>query len=129
LDIDGFKKVNDTLGHDVGDLLLQAVGQRLLSLIRSSDTVARMGGDEFTIILSEIEHPEDAALIANKVLEAIRQPFFLNKETIHVTTSIGISLYPLNGQDIQTLMKQADIAMYVTKNSGKNNFHFFSETM
>ena len=128
LDIDGFKKVNDTLGHDVGDFLLQAVAQRLLSLVRSSDTVARMGGDEFTIILSEIEHPEDAALLANKVLEAIRQPFFLNEETIHVTTSIGISLYPLNGQDIQTLMKQADIAMYVTKNSGKNNFHFFSDT-
>ncbi len=128
LDIDGFKKVNDTLGHDVGDLLLQAVAQRLLSLVRSSDTVARMGGDEFTIILSEIEHPEDAALIANKVFEAIRKPFFLSEHTIHVTTSIGISLYPLNGQDIQTLMKQANSAMYITKNSGKNNFHFFSET-
>lgn len=128
LDIDGFKKINDTLGHDVGDLLLQQVAQRLLSTVRSSDTVSRMGGDEFTIILSEIEHQEDAALVASKILDVIRKPFFLSEQTIHITTSIGISLYPLNGQDIQTLMKQADIAMYITKNSGKNNYHFYSET-
>lgn len=127
LDIDGFKKINDTLGHDVGDLLLQAVAERLLSTVRASDTVARMGGDEFTIILPEIDYPEDAAEVARKVLEVIRKPFFLNEHTIIITTSIGISLYPINGLDIQTLMKQADIAMYVTKNSGKNNYHFYSD--
>jgi diguanylate cyclase (GGDEF)-like protein/PAS domain S-box-containing protein len=127
LDIDGFKKINDTLGHDVGDLLLQAVAQRLLSVVRVSDSVTRMGGDEFTIILSEVNHKEDASVVADKVLEVIRRPFFINEHTITITTSIGISLYPNNGQDIQTLMKQADIAMYVTKNSGKNNYHFYSE--
>ena len=127
LDIDGFKKINDTLGHDVGDLLLQAVAERLLSTVRASDIVARMGGDEFTIILPEIDRLEDAAEVARKVLEVIRKPFFLGEHTITITTSIGISLYPLNGLDIQTLMKQADIAMYVTKNSGKNNYHFYSD--
>lgn len=128
LDLDGFKKVNDTLGHDMGDLLLQAVAQRLLVSVRSTDTVARMGGDEFTIVLTEMENPGDAELVAKKALEALRKPFILNEHTIEVTVSIGISLYPVNGQDVQTLMKQADIAMYIAKGSGKNNYHFYCES-
>lgn len=127
LDLDGFKKINDTLGHDVGDLLLQVVAQRLLVSVRSSDTVARMGGDEFTIILTEMDKIEDAEAVAQKVLETVGKPFILNGHAIQVTTSIGISLYPQNGQDVQTLMKQADIAMYVAKGAGKNNYRFYCE--
>lgn len=128
LDLDGFKKINDTLGHDVGDLLLQAVAQRLLVAVRASDTVARMGGDEFTIVLTEMEKPEDAGVVAENVLEALGKPFLLNEHIIEVTSSIGISLYPVNGQDVQTLMKQADIAMYIAKGLGKNNYRFYCES-
>lgn len=128
LDLDGFKKINDTLGHDIGDLLLQAVAQRLLVSVRSSDTVARMGGDEFTIVLTEMKTPEDPRIVAQNVLEALGKPFVLNEHTIEVTASIGISLYPKNGQDVQTLMKQADIAMYIAKGSGKNKYHFYCES-
>jgi diguanylate cyclase (GGDEF)-like protein/PAS domain S-box-containing protein len=127
LDIDGFKQVNDFLGHDAGDRLLQMVAIRLLSAVRSSDTVARMGGDEFTLILPEIYEKGEAAAVAEKLLRTIRKPFIINEHTLFVTLSIGISLFPLNGQDVQTLMKQADIAMYVTKNSYKDNYHFYSE--
>jgi diguanylate cyclase (GGDEF)-like protein/PAS domain S-box-containing protein len=128
LDIDNFKKINDTLGHDIGDLLLQAVAQRLFLTIRSVDTVARMGGDEFTIILAHMDQKEEAIFLATKVLEVINTPFVFDEHTITITTSIGISLYPLHGQDRQTLMKQADIAMYVSKKSGKNKYCFYSET-
>lgn len=127
LDLDGFKKINDTLGHDTGDLLLQAVTQRLLLSVRSSDTVARMGGDEFTIVLTEMEKPEEAGVVACKVLTAIGEQFVIAGDAIEVTTSIGISLYPMNGADVQTLMKQADIAMYIAKGSGKNSYHFYSD--
>lgn len=127
LDLDGFKKINDTLGHDMGDLLLQAVAQRLLVSVRASDTVARMGGDEFTIVLTEMSTFQDAEVVAQNVLEALGEPFTLNEHVIEITVSIGISLYPQNGQDVQTLMKQADIAMYIAKGTGKNKYHFYCE--
>ncbi len=120
LDLDGFKGINDTLGHDIGDLLLQAVAQRLTNALRSTDLVARMGGDEFTIILTDFHHREAACGIAAQIIDIIRQPYRLADHAVQITTSIGISFYPQHGQDVQTLMKLADIAMYTAKNSGKN---------
>ena len=126
LDLDHFKDVNDTLGHSVGDQLLQAVGERLTSLLRKSDTVARMGGDEFMLILPEIAREEDAAKIAHKILGAFREPFVFDGDELHITTSIGIALYPDDGEDADTLMKNADIAMYRAKEQGRNNYQRYS---
>uniref|UniRef100_UPI0030D79E5D CHASE2 domain-containing protein n=1 Tax=Argonema antarcticum TaxID=2942763 RepID=UPI0030D79E5D len=124
LDLDGFKQINDTHGHDMGDLLLQAVAQRLTRCLRSSDTVSRLGGDEFTVILPAIPSASDVARVASKILSTITQPFVLKGETINVTISIGISLFPLNGDDINTLIKNADTAMYRAKELGKNKYEF-----
>jgi len=126
LDLDHFKDVNDTLGHRVGDQLLQAVGERLTSLLRQSDTVARMGGDEFMVILPEIGRGEDATRIAQKILEAFRRPFVFDGHELHITTSIGIALYPDDGEDVDTLMKNADIAMYRAKEQGRDNYQRYS---
>ncbi len=127
LDLDHFKDVNDTLGHSEGDKLLQAVGVRLISLLRKSDTVARMGGDEFTLLLPEIAQAEDATQVAPKILEAFREPFEFNGHELHITTSIGIALYPDDGEDADTLMKNADIAMYRAKEQGRDNYqHYYS---
>jgi len=120
-DLDHFKDVNDTLGHGVGDQLLQAVSERLTSLLRKGDTVARMGGDEFMLLLPEIAGGEGAAEVAHKILEAIREPYEFDDHEIHVTTSIGIALYPDAGKDGDTLMKSADIAMYRAKDLGRDN--------
>ncbi len=122
LDLDGFKQVNDTLGHDMGDLLLRAVATRLTNCLRSSDTVARLGGDEFTVILPAIPSTQDAARVAEKLLATLAQAFLLQGQTITVTTSIGISLYPSHGQDLETLIKAADNAMYAAKQAGKNGY-------
>jgi len=124
LDLDNFKVVNDTLGHDAGDLLLQEVAVRLRKCIRDSDTVARLGGDEFTVLL-ETSDQSAVARTAQRIVEALAVAFILRGEEVFVTCSIGISLHPDNGTDDQTLMKNADIAMYSAKQQGKNSFQFF----
>lgn len=129
LDLDNFKTINDTLGHHVGDLLLKAVAEIMTKCIRECDTVARTGGDEFTIILPEISHPLNAAIVANKILYALSHPFLLEGHKIHTTISIGISLYPLDAHDIENLIKKADIAMYLAKEQGKNTYRFSKPDM
>lgn len=124
VDLDGFKTVNDTLGHDAGDYVLKQVAQRLLSCVRETDTVARVGGDEFLIIATEINSPENAAQIAQKVIKLVSQPVIFNKQQAVVGTSIGIALFPDHGEDMEQLIKLADEAMYKVKNAGKNGFRF-----
>ena len=125
-DLDQLKKVNDTYGHTVGDLLLQAVAQRLLGLLRKSDTVARMGGDEFLLILPEMEQPDDAVKTAERVLSALSTPFNLEGHHINITTSIGISFFPDDGKEVDELVRKADLAMYKAKDKGGNIFHIFT---
>ncbi len=125
LDLDGFKSINDTLGHNVGDLLLKTVASRLKKCLRGSDIISRLGGDEFTVILPAIPGREEAAKVAEKIRDAIMQPFILEENTVSVTTSIGISLYPIDAQNPETLVKNADAAMYRAKELGKNQYHFF----
>jgi diguanylate cyclase (GGDEF)-like protein/PAS domain S-box-containing protein len=129
IDLDKFKVINDTLGHDVGDSLLQEAAARLLSDVRSEDTVARQGGDEFIILLSTINHPQDAAFIAQKLLNSLTRPFVINGQELHISASIGIAIYPDDGNDIGLLLKNSDIAMYHAKESGRNNYQFFSPKM
>jgi len=129
IDLDRFKNINDTLGHGAGDLMLNEVAQRLKACIRESDTVARLGGDEFVILLPEIGNQTDVVTVAQHVLSAIFKPTILLGQEFRITASVGISLYPSGGEDEQTLMKNADVAMYRAKEDGKNNFKFYSETM
>ncbi len=124
LDLDGFKAINDTQGHDFGDLVLKSVAQRLSRCLRGTDTVARLGGDEFTVILPAIPSREDAARVADKIRQTLSQPFTANDITVGVTTSIGISFYPIHGETIDVLIKQADKAMYQAKQLGKNQYMF-----
>ena len=127
LDLDRFKDINDTLGHSVGDLLLQAVGQRLKELLRKSDTVSRMGGDEFVLLLPVVTSAASAAVIAGKIVKAFRKPFFCDGHTLNVTASIGIADFPDDGQDEETLLKNADIALYRVKELGRNNFQRYDD--
>jgi diguanylate cyclase (GGDEF)-like protein/PAS domain S-box-containing protein len=129
LDLDRFKYINDSLGHAVGDKLLQSVSKRLLADVRSSDTVSRLGGDEFVILLSEITHPEDAATSATKLLVSLNAPHFIEGQDVDIAGSIGISIYPDDGRDAETLIKNADTAMYHAKENGRNNFQFFRADM
>jgi diguanylate cyclase (GGDEF)-like protein len=129
LDLDRFKQINDTLGHEAGDQLLQEVAIRLKGCIRDSDMVARLGGDEFVVLLPQLEEEKYAAIVAQKILAAAAKPFTLMGQEFRVTASIGISTYPQDGLDEQTLTKNADIAMYQAKAEGKNNFQFFSEKL
>ena len=129
LDLDHFKEVNDTCGHLIGDMLLQTVAERLSGCTRQGDTVARLAGDEFTVILEDIADFRDAAIVSQKILRQLAEPFHLNGFRLQVTTSIGISLYPADGEDIQTLLRNADAAMYRAKKQGKNNYQFHSETL
>jgi len=124
VDLDRFKVINDTLGHAVGDQILQCMAQRLKSCIREMDAVSRFGGDEFTLVLPKIGGTKDAAMLAEKIIEAIRQPMTIGNREIITTTSVGIALFPVNGEDVETLMYQADIAMYHAKEAGKNNYQF-----
>lgn len=129
LDLDRFKMVNDTMGHAMGDQLLIGVAQRLKSCLRESDTISRMGGDEFTILLPQINRPEDVAIVAQKIVDSLRQPWTMGGFDFHITTSIGIALYPNDGDNSETLMKHADMAMYRTKEQGKNNYQLFTPDM
>ncbi len=129
LDLDRFKIINDTLGHAVGDKLLQNVAHRLRECLRKEDTVARLGGDEFMLLLSELNHIEDVARIAEKVLNAIRPPFQIDNHELYINTSIGISLYPHDGEDAETLVKNADIALYRAKEKGRDTYQFYAATM
>jgi diguanylate cyclase (GGDEF)-like protein len=129
LDLDRFKQINDTLGHDAGDQLLREVSNRLKGCVRESDSVARLGGDEFVALLLNLDDPKYAASVAQKILAVIAKPFTLNGREFRVTASIGISAYPQDGLDEQTLTKNADIAMYQAKAEGKNNFQFYSAAL
>ena len=129
LDLDGFKHVNDSLGHAIGDELLQSVATRLTASVRASDTVSRFGGDEFVVLLSEVTHAGDAVISAKKVHTALTAPHRVAQRELTVTASIGLSIYPADGQDAETLIKNADTAMYQAKQSGRNNYQFFRATM
>lgn len=129
IDLDRFKVINDTLGHQVGDLLLKEVARRLNASVRDSDTVCRQGGDEFIIVLPEFEELSDVAHVAQKILENISRDFLLEGERLKVTPSIGISIYPDDGERIDVLIKNADTAMYHAKESGRANFQFFTERL
>ncbi len=142
LDLDRFKQINDTLGHSVGDRLLQGVAERLRKCLRSGDTiarsndsrgmsdnVARLGGDEFIVSLTDLTRVEDVQRVANRILESLKEPFAIEKHEVFVTTSIGISLFPYDGTDLETLLKNADAAMYHAKDAGRSNFQFYSKSM
>src|ERR1700733_8684582 len=125
VDLDRFKNINDSLGHLVGDNFLKSVALRLSACVRASDTVSRLGGDEFVIVLSEMTHARDAAVCAEKLVQAVRMPHAMDSHEIHVTASIGVSVYPEDGSDIETLLQNADSAMYEAKDRGRNNYQFY----
>jgi diguanylate cyclase (GGDEF)-like protein/PAS domain S-box-containing protein len=129
IDLDHFKHINDSLGHLIGDQLLRAVALRITPCVRSSDTVSRQGGDEFIVLLSEVTHAEDAALIAEKIRLAVLEPYTIANHFLHLTTSIGVSVYPEDGADPETLIQCADTAMYHAKERGRNNSQFFKDEM
>jgi len=129
LDLDGFKHINDSLGHPIGDKLLQSVAKRLVDCIRGSDSVSRQGGDEFVLLLLELERAEDAAVTARRMLEAVAQPHTIDQHDLQVTASIGLSIYPDDGLDAETLIKNADTAMYQAKENGRRSFQFFKPAM
>jgi diguanylate cyclase len=129
VDLDRFKHINDSLGHAVGDQLLQSVSARLVTCVRGSDTVSRQGGDEFVILLSEIANPDDAAKCARRLLLSLNSPHFIAGQELHIDGSIGISISPSDGADAETLIKNADMAMYHAKEIGRNNFQFFKAEM
>ena len=129
LDLDRFKLVNDSLGHSIGDLLLKAAAERLQDCLRDADTIARMGGDEFTAILSDITSPNDVAAVTRRLCDAISAPFLLEGQELFVTASIGVSLYPNDGTDVEALVKNADSAMYRAKEKGRNNYQFYTQAL
>jgi len=129
LDLDNFKHINDSLGHSIGDKLLQSVANRLCACVRASDTVSRQGGDEFVVLVTEDRFTENAAQIAEKILSALAAPHAIGEHELHVTTSIGISVYPADGQDAETLLKNADTAMYSAKEKGRNTYRYFRAYM
>ncbi len=129
LDLDKFKPVNDNLGHDIGDLLLKQVSRRLQDSVRASDTVARIGGDEFVVLLPSIEQEIDATIVAEKILHALKQPFNISGHEIGISGSVGIAAYPEHGDDEKLLLINADIAMYHAKKDGRNGYRFFVRGM
>lgn len=129
LDLDEFKKINDTLGHKVGDEVLKQAARRIQALLRKEDTVARLGGDEFVILLDRLDRAEDASLVARKVLSTLRQPFTIANRELYIGVSIGISIFPQDGEDSDKLVRNADIAMYRAKQLGKNLFQFYTEAL
>ena len=129
MDLDNFKQVNDTLGHDVGDRLLQALADRILQTLRHSDLIARLGGDEFIALLPDVSGPKEAGVVAEKLLAAICQPLQLGGSEIEATVSLGVTMAPTDGEDWPVLMKNADLAMYRAKRKGRNNYQFFTREM
>lgn len=129
LDMDRFKLINDTLGHNAGDVILREVAERLKSALRDVDTVARMGGDEFTVILSHVQHAEDATMIGRRILDVLSKPFAIGGHELFLTASVGISIFPSDGSDVETLVRNADAAMYHAKEQGRNTFHFYTEAL
>lgn len=129
LDLDRFKEVNDSLGHDVGDMLLKEAGQRLVNVVRTTDTVARIGGDEFTILLSHIDSSGSIERLAQSIMDSLSEPFHLKDEVIYISTSIGISIYPVDGEEVDILLKNADQAMYEAKSQGRNRYYYFTSGM
>ena len=129
LDLDRFKLINDTLGHDIGDRLLKEVAKRLKSCVNETDTVARLGGDEFVILLPGITREENIGNIANKILEAIREPLLIDSHELYISVSIGVTIYPNDGEDDETLLTNADVAMYRAKEKGKNNFQLYTPAL
>jgi diguanylate cyclase (GGDEF)-like protein len=127
LDLDNFKGVNDTLGHDVGDILLQAAAERLSAALRKSDTVARFGGDEFVLIIPDLKAREDAIQVAQKIVDSFCKPFLIDTHQLVVTTSIGIAVYPHDGTDEGMLLKNADIAMYQAKQAGRARYQLYKK--
>lgn len=129
LDLDHFKHINDSLGHSAGDQLLQAVATNLVQVVREDDTVSRLGGDEFVLLLEDIGKPESAAIAAQKLMAAFARPFILVNQEVRVTASLGISLYPRDGEDPDTLLRNADAAMYRAKEQGRDNYQFYTEEL
>jgi diguanylate cyclase (GGDEF)-like protein len=129
VDLDHFKHINDSLGHAVGDQVLQSAAKRLQACVRRSDTVSRQGGDEFVVLLAEVEQAPDAVLTAEKVIEAMAEPHLIGAHRLHVTLSIGISLYPDDGKDVEAMVRNADTAMYHAKRNGRNNYQRFTPDM
>jgi diguanylate cyclase (GGDEF)-like protein len=129
IDLDRFKEINDTLGHHLGDKLLQKAAQRLSACLRETDLVARLGGDEFTVVVTDLDHRDGAERVAQHILDALQRPFELDDELVHVTASVGITLYPQDAQCIEDLLKQADQAMYDAKHLGRNRLSYFTPSM
>ena len=129
LDLDGFKHINDSLGHPIGDKLLQSIAKRLVKCVRATDTVSRQGGDEFVVLLSEMEQSEDAAITARRMLQTVAEVHSVDDHDLYVTASIGVSVYPDDGVDAETLIKNADMAMYQAKENGRQSYQFFKPAM
>lgn len=129
IDLDHFKKINDSMGHETGDILLKEAAQRLRNCVRESDTVARLGGDEFTLVLTSMEHANNAVNVAEQILDNLSKPFHIKSIDLFVTASIGVTLYPLDDNSADELLRDADTAMYHAKESGKNNFQFYNNKM
>jgi diguanylate cyclase (GGDEF)-like protein len=129
LDVDHFKHINDSLGHAIGDQLLRSIAQRLVTCVRSSDTVSRQGGDEFVVLLSEVTHAQDVASSADKILAAVSRPHPIGDQDLHITVSVGIGVYPTDGADAETLLKNADLALFHAKANGRSNRRFFGPNM
>jgi diguanylate cyclase (GGDEF)-like protein len=128
LDLDGFKQINDTLGHDAGDTLLGMVAARLVATVRQEDTVARLGGDEFVIALWELSHADGVGKLVSKVIQAVSQPYSIQGRGVSMTASVGVSIYPTHGEEVETLMKSADLALYEAKRTGKNDYRIAART-
>jgi diguanylate cyclase (GGDEF)-like protein len=129
LDLNGFKQINDSLGHLAGDKLLQSIAKRLQSCLRRTDTVCRHGGDEFVVLLSEVQRTDDAARLARQILDCVAEPHFIDGQSLNVSGSIGISLYPEDGADAASLLENADSAMYEVKGNGRQGYKFFGSAV
>ena len=129
IDLDEFKEINDTLGHEAGDIMLKTLAKRFINCARNTDTVSRRGGDEFTILMPRIKNVEDAAILAERILESNKEEIKINNKSVHPKTSIGISVFPADGDNVDILIKNADKAMYHAKESGKNQYFFYKSNI